>query len=171
VCGEWIEPETAGVYRVHVWSSVGVQRLALILGKSARSPAGGRSRCRDDQPLPARRPSGWRPICGAQSVPKRRESNAHERPRRASPKGGIPLVKPLWATAVHPAPHPREPRGATGLRRLLRRRALHRARPDRPAPGAGDADGVRGRRDQPRGDRLHQRARHLDAARRCERRG
>jgi 3-oxoacyl-(acyl-carrier-protein) synthase len=49
--------------------------------------------------------------------------------------------------------------------------AEHISEPDptRPAPGPRDEDGVRGRRHQPRADRLHQRARHLNAARRRER--
>ena len=61
-------------------------------------------------------------------------------------------------------------RGAARLRRLLRRPAHHRARPDRAASRARD-DAWRSRDAgvDPRGDRLHQRARDLDAARRRER--
>ena len=60
-------------------------------------------------------------------------------------------------------------RRARWLRRLLRRAASDRARPDGPEPSSGHAHGVRGCWRLTRPGRLHQRARHLDSARRRER--
>ena len=57
-------------------------------------------------------------------------------------------------------------RRADRLRRLVGREPRHRAGPGRHEPRPRDADGVRRRGHRPVGDRLHQRARHLDAARR-----
>ena len=55
------------------------------------------------------------------------------------------------------------------LRPLLGRDAHDRARPDRREPGTRDHDGLRRRGGRPERDRLRQRARDLDAARRLDR--
>ena len=57
-------------------------------------------------------------------------------------------------------------RRADRLRRLVGREPHHRAGPGRHEPGPRDEDGLRRRGHRPVRDRLHQRARHLDAARR-----
>ncbi len=104
--------------------------------------------------------------------------------RNDAPEKGEPPVRPGPRRLRHGrGGRDRRPRGARArqgarredlcgdrrLRPVLRRPARHRARPDRHPSGARDQDGARRRRRVAERHRLHQRPRHLDAARRRDR--
>ena len=97
--------------------------------------------------------------------PKARLAAVRRRPRRLRHGRGRRRRRARGARAREGARR-EDLRGADRLRRLLGREPHHRAGPVGDEPGAGDDDGLRGRGHRPVRDRLHQRARHLDAARR-----
>ena len=100
-----------------------------------------------------------------QRQPERRVPPVRRRPRRLRDGRGRGRGRARGAGACEGARR-EDLRRADRLRRLVGREPRHRAGPGRDEPGPRDADGLRRRGHRPVGDRLHQRARHLDAARR-----